>query len=298
MWGWIVSNYNHSIYETQPLQEALTTAFTDDQYLFGGRRGDSERMDVKVAVTATSAAGHSVVFANYNRLCLEKLSYHFQRPEKLHGELRTWEAARATSAAPTYFKPFHHEPSKQVYSDGGIYHNNPIEIADRERRLIWPAQQDLEPDVIVSIGTLFCEKRKDRKAPRWVGSSKGIVAHGRFLQKMAQDHLHTSLDSEKTWRKYMDIRKPNGSDKGRYVRLNPEVPEHPPKLDDVGKVRFLQETTRYLIGEDVKIKALAQRLVATCFYLDTLGEVKEDVYHEIFEVAGKSICPPATAKQE
>lgn len=29
-------------------------------------------MDIKVAVTATSAAGSAVVLANYNRLCLDK----------------------------------------------------------------------------------------------------------------------------------------------------------------------------------------------------------------------------------
>ena len=177
--NFIVSSYNHSMYETRPLQEALTNTFTDDQYLFGGRSRDAGSMDIKVAVIATSAAGNTAVLANYNRLCLDKLAYHFQRPEKLHGELKTWEAARATSAAPTYFKPFCHESSKQTYSDGGLYHNNPIYIADRERKLIWPLQQDEEPDVIVSIGTAYCKKMKvknSRKMP-----SRGIGAYGTYL---------------------------------------------------------------------------------------------------------------------
>lgn len=288
--SWIVSNYNHSIYETRPLQDALVEAFGDNQYLFGGKRDDPGSMDVKVAVTATSAAGQGVVLANYNRLCTEKLSYHFQRPDKLYGEVKTWEAARATSAAPTYFKPLHHEDSKQVYSDGGIYHNNPVHIADRERKLIWPHHQDQEPDILLSIGTLFCEKRKESKSAQWVGSSKGIVAHGRFLQKMAQDHLHTSLDSEKTWRDFINTRAPSGVNRGRYVRINPQVEEQPPKLDEVGKMRFLQDSARYLVGEDPKVKELAHRLVATCFYLDTLGDVKEDAYHEVFEVVGYFHC--------
>lgn len=282
--SWIVSNYNHSKYETQPLQEALVSAFSDEQYLFGGRRSDPGSMDVKVAVTATSAAGNGVVLANYNRLCLEKLSYHFQRPEKLNGELKTWEAARATSAAPTYFKPLCHESSKQVYSDGGIYHNNPIHIADRERKLIWPTQQDEEPDIIVSIGTTFCRKLKEKGSLRF--ASRGIVAHGRFKLKMAQDHLHTSLDSEKTWRDYYSARAPKGEDKQRYVRINPELQDYPPKLDDVDQMRRLQESTRYLVGESPQIKLLARQLVATCFYLDVLGDVKEDTHGDL-EISGE-----------
>ena len=134
-------------------------------------------MDVKVAVTATSAAGNAVVLANYNRPCREKINYHFQRPEKLHGELKTWEAARATSAAPTYFKPFWHEGSKQVYSDGGIYHNNPIFVADRERKLIWPTQEEEEPDIILSIGTMRSKKQNPKPSP--MIPKRAFIAYGK-----------------------------------------------------------------------------------------------------------------------
>ena len=69
-----MDNYNHSKFETSPLQEALISAFSDDQYLFGGRRPDQSSgcSPVKVAVTATSASGSAVVLANYNRHCSEK----------------------------------------------------------------------------------------------------------------------------------------------------------------------------------------------------------------------------------
>ena len=71
--GWLVDNYNHSKYETRPLEEALKSAYSDNEYLFGGARPHaSNGTDLKVAVTATSAAGSAVVFANYSRLCGEK----------------------------------------------------------------------------------------------------------------------------------------------------------------------------------------------------------------------------------
>ena len=72
--GPLITHYNHSKYETRPLQEALMEAFSEEEYLFGGSRPHASvsDTDVKVAVTSTSAAGSVVVIANYNRLCSEK----------------------------------------------------------------------------------------------------------------------------------------------------------------------------------------------------------------------------------
>lgn len=74
--GWFIDNYHHSKYETQPLEEALRSAFTESQYLFGGpRMPDFPASDIKVGVTATSSAGSSVLLTNYNRLCGEKCEH-------------------------------------------------------------------------------------------------------------------------------------------------------------------------------------------------------------------------------
>lgn len=117
--GWLVDNYHHSMYETGSLEEALKSAFPEDQCLFGGcRRASTINSPVKVAVTATSvASGTPVVLANYNRQCNQKGkpashhfsllllpifssstgSYYFQRPEKADDELRVWEASVTTT---------------------------------------------------------------------------------------------------------------------------------------------------------------------------------------------------------
>lgn len=72
MIGWLLESYNHSKYETRQLHEALITAFSEDQYMFGGRRSGVNSFGVKAAVTATAPAGSAVVLANYNRFCGEK----------------------------------------------------------------------------------------------------------------------------------------------------------------------------------------------------------------------------------
>lgn len=285
--GWIVSNYNHSRYETQPLQEALLEAFGEEQYLFGGQRAEMGVINAKVAVTATSSAGTAIVLANYNRLCSEKLAYQFYRPEKQNGELKTWEAARATSAAPTYFKALCHEASKQTFWDGGVYNNNPINIAERERKLIWPDLAGREPDVVVSVGTMYCGKYEPKRKAKWVSSPKGIVAHFKFLAKMASDHLHTSLDSQRTWDEFLSVRGPSRQDSARYVRLNPELDVHPPKLDEVDQLEYLEDLTRFHMGGSHQIQTLARQLVATCFYFEATGDTREDETGSTFEIDGE-----------
>lgn len=70
---WVVDNYHHWKYETGPLEEALMGSYSEDQYLFGGRRPfsagvPSVQVNSKVAVTTTSAAtGNTVLLTNYNR---------------------------------------------------------------------------------------------------------------------------------------------------------------------------------------------------------------------------------------
>lgn len=59
-----------------------------------------------------------------------------------------WQAARATSAAPTYFLPI--EIDDVLYGDGGTGWNNPTNEAIREARNAWP---DRPIGIVVSIGT-------------------------------------------------------------------------------------------------------------------------------------------------
>jgi predicted acylesterase/phospholipase RssA len=65
-----------------------------------------------------------------------------------------WEAARATSAAPTFFDPI--VIGRQTYGDGGMLANNPVaEVWSEARDLWYPKVDDISPHVkcILSIGT-------------------------------------------------------------------------------------------------------------------------------------------------
>jgi predicted acylesterase/phospholipase RssA len=63
-----------------------------------------------------------------------------------------WEAGRATSAAPTLFKPIEIEIPRPggTFVDGGLAYNNPAELALSEAQKIWTTTKRFS---IVSIGT-------------------------------------------------------------------------------------------------------------------------------------------------
>lgn len=73
---WLREKFKKSKFETNLFEMALKDAFSESQCLFGEPRpSDRSGSHVKVAVTATSSAGKTVILANYNRRCSERREY-------------------------------------------------------------------------------------------------------------------------------------------------------------------------------------------------------------------------------
>lgn len=148
--------HHGSKYKTQPLHAALKDTLGDDT-LFGAGGSASPEYATKVAVTATSGTGsRPYVLANYSRsedVKEQERPYDFIRRRSPREELQVWHAAAATSAAPGYFKEFWHEATNTQYLDGAFYHNNPVQVALREAKLLWPDCSNKPPDLLLSVGT-------------------------------------------------------------------------------------------------------------------------------------------------
>jgi predicted acylesterase/phospholipase RssA len=90
-----------------------------------------------VVATSTRAAGTPVLMRTYNNFPLVAAF-----PAKI------WEAARATTAAPTFFLPI--TINDIEYADGGTGFNNPAELAIDEAHNLWPNRPI---GCLVSVGT-------------------------------------------------------------------------------------------------------------------------------------------------
>jgi len=159
--------------------------------------------------------------------------------------------------------------------DGAVYHNNPIHIAEQERKLLWPGLRNDHPDIIVSIGTTYkqaagsssAHKSPHPNSPRV--ATMGVVSHGKSLFRIAIDHITSALDSEKTWESYLGILHPPSSHRDRYVRLNPQLEEQPPRLDQVEQMDNIRALARINFSNDARIQRIANQLIATVFYFET-----------------------------
>jgi predicted acylesterase/phospholipase RssA len=147
----------------------------------------------KVAVTSTSGTGQTpLIITNYGRQDDTRLNYRIDFSRGSHLGLKVWEAASATSAAPSIFKPFKHPIADRTYMDGGLYNNNPIRVAYCEQRLLWSDVADKHPDIMLSIGTgqnlaeTTTELRSGTRSMTEAQKRKTATARGKADEKMKQ----------------------------------------------------------------------------------------------------------------
>lgn len=129
-----------------------------------------------------------------------------------------WEAARATSAAATYFLPIRIDNT--LYGDGGVISNNPSEEAIAEAFNIWPERSI---GCLVSIGTGLEESLKvptTQDTTTLARAIFGVVAPGYTYQlNMAEFCVKAVTSCEKTHRK-LSQNPEKFADEGNYFRLN------------------------------------------------------------------------------
>ncbi|KAJ2904255.1 putative patatin-like serine protein [Zalerion maritima] len=280
-----------SIYKTRPFEEALHSAFGSEMPLFGGVNNRGEMM-TKVAITSTSELEQNpVVMANYNRPeCLDyDIPYKFLRTPGPDTEMKVWEAARASSAAPPFFKAFQKHATGATYIDGALYHNCPVVVSHHERKLIWGDVTGSPPDLLLSVGTGKFGPGQPRTtyrdrvmvAPPHVASPTSPPPQPKpatsfFIPKMAKiafDRFDNLLRSEKIWSAYLSNTAESshhntepGIDR-RFIRLNPELGFKVPKMDDVDSIPAIEDAVEHdVLRFKEKYVEVAHRLIASTFF--------------------------------
>jgi predicted acylesterase/phospholipase RssA len=118
-------------------------------------------------------------------------------PEKLFRSYRfdkdrcpIWQAARATSAAPSYFPPAWVEVPVPGgwFIDGGLKSNNPSAVGLKEAKRVWKARQVL----IVSIGTGVQKTADFIENPEPPAKAGGEQSSGGEESKRSDSKHHTS----------------------------------------------------------------------------------------------------------
>src|SRR5271169_615081 len=115
--------FDYNILETK-MKDLIKERLGDENHAMAAKRSPSQCHVFVVAKMAQHITAPPTLFRSY--------TVEGAPPT----ECPIWQAARATSAAPTIFKPMTVDiPSPVIeYIDGGLGHNNPADLAQEEAR--------------------------------------------------------------------------------------------------------------------------------------------------------------------
>ncbi len=156
-----------------------------------------------------------------------------------------WQAARATSAAPTYFEPLRF--GKMALVDGGVFANDPAMCAYAEAARIAPGDRPY----LVSLGTGQLTKPIHyAQAKNW-----GLIGWARPVIEVVFDGVADTVDYQA--RELM----PDGD----YVRLQTELTKAKDAMDDAtpGNLELLAEQAQELVAKETSaLDRVVERLTA------------------------------------
>ncbi|KAK5699335.1 hypothetical protein LTR17_023332 [Elasticomyces elasticus] len=261
-----------SCYKTESLDATLKESFGEQTRIFDYPESGVSQCKIAVTTTTTSTATTRII-ANYNGITVLKsdCGYTSVRPEEPKSEPLIWQAGRATSAAPGLFAPLS-LPGLGTFQDGALRHNNPVNIALWEGSRIWA--RDTQRDVVLSLGTgTGPEVVSPQKTPVRTTFKDG------FIPRLCRSFM-TGLDGEMTWKHLLNHMEKDAEH--RYFRLNVQLGDCEPRLDDITSMAKLSEDV-ISSKNDRQLTEIKFALLASSFFFELKRAPK-------FDASGFYIC--------
>jgi hypothetical protein len=264
---------NPSMYSSRPLEAALKDEFREASLFAPAMSTGGCPGVARVAVTSAKNLGKTTcLISNYNYPGGE----NFEREEDPAKDMKIWEAALATSAAPWYLPPF--IKNDKDYWDGATYANCPAETAYVETKALWP-RNGASLDILVSLGTGMQKPRKEETA----GTAKDVLWG--FLAT-AKNALQRQTDSKEGWNAFANIKAP-ASIRYKLRRIDPPLGgESRIELDDFKRMAEAKISTKNYLGPGgdgrVALEETAHMLLANLFFFE-LEEMKTHPADDILE---------------
>ena len=153
-----------------------------------------------------------------------------------------WKAARATSAALSFFDPIQIDGLE--YRDGGLMYNNPVDQVHSEASVVFPGR----PQIIVSLGT-------------GLSSTKPFTA---TLPKITQELGQIATETERVANNFYERDGSRKAESGQYFRFNvPEIGDKglaESKLEDLRYIRIMTQKYINLPETGTKLSSCTRNL--------------------------------------
>jgi predicted acylesterase/phospholipase RssA len=161
----------------------------------------------------------------------------------LYNQTKIWEAARATSAAPTFFDPIRIGTPARAFGDGATGTNNPINELWNEAIDICKGESlDQNLACIISIGTGVPSLKKFGK------SAKEVVA------SVARISTQTENTADSFNRSHAEL----SIGQQRYFRFNAPRGLAEIGLDEASEAGTIEDMTDIYLGDENTVKVIRQ----------------------------------------
>jgi hypothetical protein len=257
----MVLRLTESVFSSESLKDGIKTFFKKhhphETSLFAPAL-HSHPSSTRVGVTSAKDLGQTTcLITSYNHP-LGNPANNLEREEDSEKDMKIWEAALATSAAPFYLPAFEKTETNTQYVDGAVYANCPAEVAYGEVEKLWP-ENGASLDYLVSLGT-GDQKAKDTEAPT-------LVNLGFFVSIRAM--FQRQLDSKNSWSKFEQQTAPPHV-RSKLYRLDPPLKGDHVELYEYKKLQELNDlATEWANGPAAtQIQELADTLIANLFFFE------------------------------
>jgi hypothetical protein len=246
-----------SLYPTDRLKTGLQTLFGAKENLFS-----FATRTVRVAVTSAKDNGaDKCLIANYNRPDLSS-NNDFEREDEVDKDMKIWEAALATAAAPFYFEKFKKIETGKNYIDGALHANFPVYYALEEISRIWDqrGQQETPLDILLSVGTGIQKRETVIPTPLKIGGFEAVCTS-----------FYNNLDSQRRWIEFEEVRLKERKLRGKVYRLNARIEGSYVALDDYKRMDEIHEAVAKQLSSPEAIslvEEIAGILIASLFFFE------------------------------
>ncbi|KAM8909980.1 calcium-independent phospholipase A2-gamma [Spinachia spinachia] len=232
--GTVKMGWSHAFYDSEIWENILKERMGEGRMIESARDPHCPKVSAVSTVVNRGLPLKAYTFRNYRLMPGVRSHYIGDCNHKM------WQAIRASSAAPGYFKEF--VLGKDLHQDGGLLINNPTALAIHECKCLWP---NTPLQCVLSLGTGRYETAENNSTT--YTSLKTKLSHV-ISSATDTEEVHTMLDA---------LLPPD-----TYFRFNPYLSENIPLNESRGeKLNFLKgEGERYLERNDAKLRKAASVL--------------------------------------
>lgn len=236
-------------FKTDALEKAIKKVITDHGFSEDAllkNPGNSCNVYVPATMTNFNANQIRFVCATSGNMSTPTLFRSYASPRGsvgLYNQTKIWEAARATSAAPTFFDPIRIGTPARAFGDGATGTNNPINELWNEAIDICKGESlDQNLACIISIGTGVPSLKKFGK------SAKEVVA------SVARISTQTENTADSFNRSHAEL----SIGQQRYFRFNAPRGLAEIGLDEASEAGTIEDMTDIYLGDENTVKVIRQ----------------------------------------